>query len=171
MTPSHQEFSDDHIPLAYFITFRSYGTWLHGDKRGSVDRLHRRFGSPMLPPNPIRQNYERNLLKNSPVKLTKRRRRAIEQGIREACSIKKWRLWAFNIRTNHVHVVVSANCDSRRVRTTLKANATRAMRELGCWQSPRTPWAEKGSRRFLWTEEQLIAAIDYVLYGQGDPLP
>ena len=46
MTPSHREFSDDHIPLAYFITFRSYGTWLHGDKRGSVDRLHRRFVLP-----------------------------------------------------------------------------------------------------------------------------
>jgi len=54
----------------------------------------------MLPANPLRQNYERNLLKNSPVKLTKRRRQAIERGIREACSIKKWRLWAFNIRTN-----------------------------------------------------------------------
>src|SRR5687768_9767227 len=121
-----------------------------------VDRRHRRFGAPMLPLNPLRQNYERNLLKAKPVKLTMERRKAVERGIREACIIRKWHLWAFNIRTNHVHVVLSANCGSRMVRATLKANATRAMRESGCWESQRTPWAAKGSRRFLWTEEQLI---------------
>lgn len=171
MPSPHQEFNDDHIPLAYFITFRSYGTWLHGDDRGSVDIRHRRYGAPMLPPNRLRRNYEHNLLKTPPVKLTRERRKAVERGIREACSIRKWRLWAFNIRTNHVHVVLSANCGSRKVRATLKANATRAMRESGCWNSPRSPWAGKGSRRYLWTEEQLIEALDYVLYGQGDPLP
>lgn len=26
------------IPLAYFITFTCYGTWLHGEKSTSVDR-------------------------------------------------------------------------------------------------------------------------------------
>ncbi len=92
MTPSHQEFTDYHTPLAYLITFRSYGTWLHGDKRGSVDSRHRRFGTPMLPPNPLRESYERNLLKSLPVKLTKKRREAIKRGIREACDVLKWRL-------------------------------------------------------------------------------
>jgi hypothetical protein len=24
-------------PTAYFITFHTYGTWLHGDERGSTD--------------------------------------------------------------------------------------------------------------------------------------
>src|SRR6185369_556860 len=28
--------NDTDIPLAYLITFRSYGTWLHGDDRGSI---------------------------------------------------------------------------------------------------------------------------------------
>ena len=32
--------NDTEIPLAHLSTFRSYGTWLHGDKRGSVDRSH-----------------------------------------------------------------------------------------------------------------------------------
>jgi hypothetical protein len=26
------------FPLAYLITIRTYGTWLHGDEKGSVDR-------------------------------------------------------------------------------------------------------------------------------------
>src|SRR3954465_9461649 len=32
-------------PLAYFITFRCYGTWLPGDERGWVDRRHNQFGT------------------------------------------------------------------------------------------------------------------------------
>jgi hypothetical protein len=32
------EFSNDRIPLGYFITFRCYGSWLHG-RAGSVDRF------------------------------------------------------------------------------------------------------------------------------------
>jgi len=35
-------------PLAYFISFRSYGTWLHGDERGSIDRFNNCYGEPAL---------------------------------------------------------------------------------------------------------------------------
>jgi len=52
-----------------------------------------------------------------------------------------------------------------------KANATRKMREDGCWHSELSPWAAKGSKRYLWNERSLARAIDYVLYGQGDDLP
>src|SRR4029077_14507206 len=45
------ESCDDNIPLAYLITFRAHGTWLHGDRRGSVDRFHNRYGTPRIPPN------------------------------------------------------------------------------------------------------------------------
>ena len=68
MTQPHDEFTEDHTPLAFFITFRTYGTWLHGDPRGSVDRQHNRYGTPYLPPNKLRQKYERRLLKQPPVK-------------------------------------------------------------------------------------------------------
>jgi hypothetical protein len=30
--------NDTDLPLGYLITFRCYGTWLHGDDRGSIDR-------------------------------------------------------------------------------------------------------------------------------------
>jgi hypothetical protein len=53
----------------------------------------------------------------------------------------------------------------------LKANATRAMREKGCWKYEYSPWVDKGSKRRLWNERHIQAAVDYVLYGQGDELP
>jgi len=84
------DFNDDHTPLGYLLTFRAYGTWLHGDKRGSVDRLHKRFGSPMLPPSERRNQIERRLLKQRPVKFDARQRDAIESAARETCTIRKW---------------------------------------------------------------------------------
>jgi hypothetical protein len=35
-------------PLAYFITFSTYGAWLHGRGVGSVDKLHNEVGTPFL---------------------------------------------------------------------------------------------------------------------------
>ena len=41
--------NDTDVPLGYLITFRCYGTWLHGDERGSIDRFHNRYKTPYLP--------------------------------------------------------------------------------------------------------------------------
>jgi hypothetical protein len=52
-----------------------------------------------------------------------------------------------------------------------KANATRQMREDGCWQKSYSPWVDKGSRRNLWNERSVARALDYVINGQGEDLP
>lgn len=166
-----EDFNDSGVPMGYLITFRTYGTWLHGDRRGSVDRFHNIYGTPKLPASPGREQYERRLMKMSPVKLDARRRAAVKRSLREICEKRKWKLWVANVRTNHVHSVVSALCPALTVLRVLKAHATRTMRESGCWNSERTPWAYRGSRKKLWTEKDLRDAIIYVEYGQGAPLP
>ena len=164
------DFNDDHTPLGYLLTFRAYGTWLHGDKRGSVDRCHKRYGSPMLPPSERRNQIERRLLKQRPVKFDARQRDAIESAARETCTIRKWDLWALNVRSNHVHCVISANRKPEAVLSAIKANATRTMRENRCWMSDQSPWAHRGSKKYLWTERDLAEAIAYVIEEQGEPL-
>ena len=58
--------NDTDTPLAYFISFRGYGTWLHGDQRGSIDRLHNQYRSPYIPANDIwRTHNERQLKANA----------------------------------------------------------------------------------------------------------
>ena len=131
MTHPHREFNPDPVPLAYLITFRAYGTWLHGDSRGSVDRFHNRYGAPLIPANRRWQQYNERVLKRPPVQLTASRRATIEAAIRETCEIRRWKLWTLNVRTNHVHSVVTANCDPETVLNAFKANATRKMRDLG----------------------------------------
>ena len=63
--------------------------------------------------------------------LRARQRKSIEVAIRETCQIRKWALLAINIRTNHVHTVVTANRAAEPVLTAFKANATRQLREDG----------------------------------------
>ena len=166
----HEEFNTNG-PVGYLISFRCYGTWLHGDPRGSTDRIHNRYGAPRIQPNPRRVKYEQSLLKSPPVRLTSRRRHVVEHAINETCRIRKWTLWAINVRTNHVQTVVTSRKKPELVLNAFKANATRELREAGCWEHEHSPWADRGSKIWLWNERELNNAIDYVLYEQGDPLP
>ena len=45
------------------------------------------------------------------------------------------------------------------------------MRQDRRWLEDSTPWAERGSLRYLWNEQSVAEAIEYVLYAQGDELP
>lgn len=160
------------IPLAYLITFRCYGTWLPGEERGSIDRLHNIYKSHYREPNPQLQIFNLQELKSEPVSLDATRRKIAELAIREVCSYQNWVLRALNIRTNHVHTVVSIGTESpSKALNKFKAYATRRMRERGCWDFDHSPWASRGSKRRLWNERNIEIAVDYVVNGQGDALP
>ena len=164
--------NDTDTPLAYFISFRTYGTWLHGDKRGSIDRFHNRYRAPYIPPNQKWCNYNEQSLTAKPLILKARQRKSIEAAIRETCNIRNWWLGAINVRTNHVHVVVSASHKKPElVLGAFKANASRQLRQDSLWPYAYSPWAEKGSKRRLWNERSVERAVDYVLNGQGEALP
>src|SRR6478672_9632806 len=108
MCAPHIDPYSDRIPLGYLISFRAYGTWLHGDARGSIDRFHNRYHTPYIALNERWHAYNERLLNVAPVKLNAQRRAAINNSIGETCEVRGWRLHAVNVRTNHVHAVVSA---------------------------------------------------------------
>ena len=160
------------IPLAYLITFRCYGTWLHGDERGSTDRFHNAYKSSFMAPNKNWHRHNYATLKDKPVSLNAAQRSAVEKAIRETCTKRKWDLQAINVRTNHVHTIVSIGLKPpNSALNAFKANATRLMRERGCWRKTTSPWADKGSKRRLWNERHIELAVEYVVNGQGGELP
>jgi REP element-mobilizing transposase RayT len=141
---------------------------LHGDERGSVNRFRNRYQSPRLPPEKKWLETNRQRLKRDIVILNSEQRACVESAARETCEIRRWHLRAINVRTNHVHMVVSIGEKKPEIAlNALKANATRKMRERNCWQDARSPWADKGSKRYLWNERSIELAIDYVLNGQA----
>ena len=167
-----REWDDNDYPLAYLITFRTYGTWQHGDERGSIDRYHNKFRGPRVPANPTLKAQHDKKLKSEPVSLDATRRNAVEAAIREVCSYRGWRLFAINIRTNHVHLVVwIANARPASALRDFKAYSTKAMRSAGLWTFAHSPWVDGGSNRYLWKDTSVSAACDYVVNGQGDDLP
>jgi REP element-mobilizing transposase RayT len=164
--------NDTDVPIAILYTFRTYGTWLHGDSRGSVDRHNNKYGDPRIQPNEHFKEISAARLKHEPVFLDARRRSSVEKAIVETCRWRDWTIYAIAVRTNHAHIVTTGGClDPDSALIALKANATRRMKEDGCWPFDHKPWAEKGSKRRLWNEKHIVDAADYVNFGQGKPLP
>ena len=151
-------------PLAYFLTWTTYGTWLPGDERGWV-----RAGQGFQVPDYRVEHEARRKLNESPCVLDNVQREIVEATIRRHCDIRKWELHAIAGRTNHVHVVVSAPVKPKIVMEQLKAWCSRRLnentRERGL-ADRKDWWTENGSKRFLNDLASLEAAILYVVEGQ-----
>jgi uncharacterized low-complexity protein len=126
-------------PLAYLISFRSYGTWLHGDQRGSIDRFHNRYRSPYIKPNQKWQAYNEQQLRAAPLLLEAQQRKAVERAIRETCDLREWWLQAVNIRTNHVHTVVSAHKKPGLILNAFKATLRGTCGKMACGRMSSVP--------------------------------
>ena len=169
---SNFDWDENQWPLAYLITFRTYGTWLHGDERLSVD-LHgqNRYGSPKIVPN---KNLERLMEKSRETRafiLSREQRTAVAQAIKNVCRVRSFALLALNVRSNHAHIVMAARQKPEPIMNAFKSNATRELREGGLVSADQRVWSRGGSTRYLWKPRHVEGAIDYVRYGQGDDLP
>ena len=157
-------------PLGYLITFACYGARLHGDDSGSVDPAHNLPCTPFVEPTPARVASEHRRMDQPPYLLDSAHRRIVLRTIREVCGYKGCRLFAAHIRVAHVHGVVEAAAAPEAIMNAWKAYASRRLNETGVDSPDRKRWARHGSTRYLWTDDDLAAAVHYVLYEQGEPL-
>lgn len=165
--PHASAIDSDGYPLAYFITFRCYGTWLHGDTRGSVDPQHNQPGEPLMPESQTLQRLRYNDLKHRPMTLGSGLRSVVDSTLRSVCNYKGWNLHALKVLCDHVHVVVNALSRPEPVMTCLKAWSTRRLRESGLIAKDARVWSRHGSTRYLWTCEAIEDASVYTLEAQG----
>jgi REP element-mobilizing transposase RayT len=166
------EFQERSVAKGYLITFRCYGTWLHGDERGSVDRrYYNTFGAPKIAPDAEKVLRKASQRKHQPFFLGQRERMIVENAIKEVSISRGYGLFALNVRTNHAHLVTSNSGTPERMMSSFKAYATRALRANRLIEHDQPPWSRHGSTRYLWTDEHVSQAIDYVVNGQGDELP
>ena len=158
-------------PKAFLITFTAYGTRLHGDERGTVDDGHNAYKTPFVKTDTTLKNHRARQLVEQPLLLDAKMRGVIEGSIRAHCAFREWHLFAINVRTNHVHVVVKTTADAEKVAREFKAYATRALREAGLVDNRKNVWTERASTRFLFTDDAVTNACNYVMYSQGPDLP
>jgi REP element-mobilizing transposase RayT len=154
----------DGDPIAYFLTWVTYGTWLPGDERGWVE-YHRGWQLP----DPVRELEAKARMTEDVCILNLQQRRAVETQIAETCAHRGWTLHAVNCRSNHVHVVVTAeDVPPKKIRSDLKAWATRTLK-LPFDNARENWWAERGSIRYINRDDDLEAAILYVRDAQDAP--
>lgn len=147
-------------PFGYFITWTTYGTWLPGDERGWVID-----GTPGIQPpdEKIRKDAIRNL-KHPPVVLSSEQRQIVDRTIREVCEFRQWRIHALNVRTNHVHLVLSADKHPDDVMNQLKAWCSRRLNELApSHGSKHKWWTTHGSTKWLFEQDYFHNAVNYVI--------
>lgn len=159
-------YEENPLPIAYLITFRTYGTWLHGDERGSAGRSPNIYRRRDVAPNEGLEETMQWRAKQDPVILSPSERTIVENAVKEVCERRRYDLKAVNARTNHVHVVVSADTMPERIADAFKAYSTLKLREVGL-RSERI-WSHGRSRKYLWKPRHVEAAIHYVLFEQGD---
>lgn len=157
-------------PLAYLLTFTTYGTRLHGDVRGSVNRKNNQRGTLLLHENKQIQNWQRRILRDEALILDSASRKTVHRMIEGVVRHNGWDLRALNVRTNHVHAVIAGDTTPEFIMNSLKAWATRGLKENGLLRENGTYWTRHGSTEYLWTAEALEAACRYVIERQGEDL-
>lgn len=150
--------SDD--PIAFFLTWVTYGTWLPGDARGWVEYKH----GWQLPSRDLEADCESRMSEDA-IRLAPDQRQAVEDQIKETCQHRGWHLHAVNCRSNHVHAVVSAGeTPPKKIRSDLKAYATRRLKSFDNTRD--NWWAERGSIRWVYTDGDLETVVIYVVDAQ-----
>lgn len=148
-------------PLAYFLTWTTYGTWLPGDERGWVER-----GSlGIRTPDEAREAEAAGAMAESPFRLNPEQRSAVAEIVRRHCEIRGWTLHALAVRSNHVHAVVTADTHTpEHVLRELKSWGTRRLRPLVPGRE--RFWTYHGSTKWINDPEYLENAVRYVEEGQ-----
>ncbi len=142
--------------LAYFITFHTYGSWLHGAERGSVDDQHNEYGTPFIVSDPQRLEKNRERMTQAMYLMDQPRREVVCDAIIAECRFRGWHLHALHVRSNHVHLVVTADTHPDFVMKSCKAHASKCLNRLGFDSPDHKRWSVHGSTRYLWSEDSVM---------------
>lgn len=153
----------------YHIIWTTYGTWLPGDARGWI-----KSGTWTIQAGDrVLEEENRARMAGDAVVLDLEHRDIVEQTIRDHCAIRNWNLHAMNVRTNHVHLVVTADRDPDTVMEQLKAWCSRKLSDAKgattriAKNAGRKRWfTEGGDKEIIQDDAHFHNTIRYVLEGQ-----
>ena len=146
-------------PLAFHITIGTYGARPPGSERPHVDMAHNVYGEPLAPTDPVRAAAARVRMTHDAVAMTADQRREVQSAVADVAARYGWTVHAVAARSDHTHVVVTADRDGQALRDAIKAVASRWLNKRF---GSRPWWAENGSVKYIWTADYLATATQYV---------
>ncbi len=172
---------------AWLLTSTCYGTWLPGDPRGSVTsvrdyrpddpltclRLEHDFpGEPYEDEMPGLQRHARETMIGPPVHFSLDHANVLATQFPETATQRGWKLLAFAVMYNHVHLVVNVPgfVEAHKILGDFKSYGSRALNRAFGKPASGTWWTYRGSKRLLRNDDAMAAAIHYVLFKQPNPL-
>ena len=172
-----------------FLTNTTYGTWLPGDRRGSVTSTrerrpisreasvqarveHDQPGEPWQPGTQALYLSAQQLMKGPAIYLTQLHAEVTLQQFRETAAYRCWDLIAVSIMSNHYHILLKAPAEASadRALSDLKAYASRALNAKFGRPASGTWWTMNGSKRRCRDERAIEARWNYILFKQSHPL-
>ena len=128
----------------WLLTNTTYGSWLPGDRRGSITSVrderpgdepsvvrieHDIPGEPCEEPIPGLENSAREQMTGPPIYVDAEKAAVVLAQFRETAAYRRWTLRAVAIMYNHFHLVVVVPGDPppRKVLADFKAYGTRAL--------------------------------------------
>src|SRR5260370_41128843 len=105
-----------------------------------------------------------------PYSLDEPRRTIVRDAIVEEYRFRCWQLLALHVRSNHVHLVVTADRDPEFVMRCCKSHASKFLNQAGFDSSERKRWTTHGSTKYLWDETTVANKVDCTLHRQGEPM-
>jgi REP element-mobilizing transposase RayT len=157
--------------FAYFLTFRTYGTWLHGDERGSVSFKNNQFKQPLITPHKNLRKHMQSMMCEPALQFSTVQRQTVLQSIIQTCQYNHWILYAVHVRMEHVHLVLQSSSTKEDTQKIIKCYATKELKKHHSELSQRSHfWSRQGSTRNIWSPESLFPALHYVIKQQGEPM-
>ena len=144
----------------FHIIITTYGSRLQGSERGS----HRHGTGPVAPSHNL-ENFHRQIMTDGETVFSSSVIRAVvRDAILTTCREKRWLVPALNVRTNHVHILIttSANENMSYVVGALKSGVVEALSEFPEFRG-RKIWAEKSSVNWIRSPRYFQYAYRYVM--------
>lgn len=172
---------------SWLLSNTTYGTWLPGDRRGSVTSVRNRRASDEVSPFRFEhdipgETWEEAIpalhraaveqMKGPPVFLDREHAELILTQFQKTATYRGWTLRAVAIMRNHFHMVVQVPDDPSptKILVDFKAYASRTLNRHYGTPPSETWWTTGGSKRQLDDERYLANAVNYVLYKQSRAL-
>jgi REP element-mobilizing transposase RayT len=150
------------FPLAYHITFGTYGARLHGGGRPTVHHQQNRPGDAFIRVDPTLQATEKARLNGPVVRLDANMRASVERWMPAICQRGGWRLWIAAAQHDHLHVLLSASRRGKAVRRWLKTWLGAALTDAFGEPAGGRWWAKGGSVKWVWDQPYLQRVHAYI---------
>jgi REP element-mobilizing transposase RayT len=171
----------------WLLTNTTYGTWLPGNRRGSVTSVRdRRDSDPPtssrlvhnLPGEPWEDEHPGlcfaavQRMNGPAIYFDLEKAEIVFVQFQETAAHRGWTLHAISIMASHFHIVVQVAYDPcpKKILAGFKAWASRRLNERYGEPPSETWWTMNGSKRKLANESHRQNAINYTLYKQEQPL-